>query len=493
MNNTFSENLKKIRKENNLSQEQLAEKLFVSRQSISKWESNQAYPEMDKILQLCKLFNLNIDDLLNRDIKEVKKEKESKININKYIEDFLSFITNTINMFVSMNFKTKIKLIFEEITLSGILALIFLLVGYLLSNIFRNMFYIIKSDKIYYYLRSLSSAIYILAAVITSVAILIYVFKTRYLDYYLNIKQESLKEKELKEEDIEGNNKKETKLNFKKEEKIVIRDPKHSEYKFINGLLKISLLFVKLIVATILLFFLASLLFLITTSVISFLILKSGIFFLGGLTLLIGLIILNVLIVSSLFNFIFSRKSNKRNTIYITLASVLITGVGIGLLSIGIFNFELISSNDPLYYKEETKEIEMDDSLLINNHDVNYIESDNNNLIIKYKVNKYNKTNLSIDNNWVYISAYIEDPIKAAKEFIKNINSRKIISIDNYIYDLEIYTNKDNIEKLKQNIINVRMYTNEINDLNDKIIELEEIIRQKEEIIYNQQESNYYE
>ncbi len=46
----FANNIKAIRKENNLSQEQLAEKLGVSRQSVSKWESSQSYPEMDKIL-----------------------------------------------------------------------------------------------------------------------------------------------------------------------------------------------------------------------------------------------------------------------------------------------------------------------------------------------------------------------------------------------------------------------------------------------------------
>ena len=49
----LSENLKRIRKDNNLSQEQLAEKLGVSRQSVSKWENGEAYPEMDKVLQLC--------------------------------------------------------------------------------------------------------------------------------------------------------------------------------------------------------------------------------------------------------------------------------------------------------------------------------------------------------------------------------------------------------------------------------------------------------
>ena len=75
MNNNLSENLKKIRKDNNLSQEQLAEKLGVSRQAISKWESGAAYPEMEKIIQLCDKFDMNIDDLLHRDIREIKGEQ----------------------------------------------------------------------------------------------------------------------------------------------------------------------------------------------------------------------------------------------------------------------------------------------------------------------------------------------------------------------------------------------------------------------------------
>ena len=78
----LKDNLKKIRKENNLSQEDLAEKLNVSRQSVSKWEQGIAYPEMDKVLQICKMFNLNIDEFLNQDINKAEKNKQSKINVN---------------------------------------------------------------------------------------------------------------------------------------------------------------------------------------------------------------------------------------------------------------------------------------------------------------------------------------------------------------------------------------------------------------------------
>ena len=81
----FSDNLKKLRKDMNLSQEDLADKLGVSRQSISKWESGVVYPEMDKMVQLCKIFNLSMDDLLNNDVAEVKNTKEAKSSINKFI------------------------------------------------------------------------------------------------------------------------------------------------------------------------------------------------------------------------------------------------------------------------------------------------------------------------------------------------------------------------------------------------------------------------
>lgn len=61
---SFSEKLKMLRKEKGLSQEQLAELLNVSRQSVSKWESGQTYPEIDKLIILSDLFKITLDDLV---------------------------------------------------------------------------------------------------------------------------------------------------------------------------------------------------------------------------------------------------------------------------------------------------------------------------------------------------------------------------------------------------------------------------------------------
>jgi len=73
----FGDNLKKMRKINNISQEVLAEKVGVSRQSVSKWETGDAYPTMDNMLMLCKLFNCKINDLVHENMEDLSELDES--------------------------------------------------------------------------------------------------------------------------------------------------------------------------------------------------------------------------------------------------------------------------------------------------------------------------------------------------------------------------------------------------------------------------------
>jgi len=61
---TIGEKIAKLRMSLNISQEQLAEKMSVSRQSVSKWEMDQALPQIDKVLQICEIFNVTADELL---------------------------------------------------------------------------------------------------------------------------------------------------------------------------------------------------------------------------------------------------------------------------------------------------------------------------------------------------------------------------------------------------------------------------------------------
>lgn len=66
----FEENLREARKQNGFSQEELAERLDVSRQAVSKWENGSGYPELDKLMNLCDLFHCTLDELLKGDLKE---------------------------------------------------------------------------------------------------------------------------------------------------------------------------------------------------------------------------------------------------------------------------------------------------------------------------------------------------------------------------------------------------------------------------------------
>ncbi|MCD8056379.1 MAG: helix-turn-helix domain-containing protein [Clostridiales bacterium] len=72
----FGEKLKLLRNENHLTQEALAEKLSVSRQAVSKWESGTGYPETEKMLELSKMFNISLDYLL-LDGEYLSEEKEA--------------------------------------------------------------------------------------------------------------------------------------------------------------------------------------------------------------------------------------------------------------------------------------------------------------------------------------------------------------------------------------------------------------------------------
>lgn len=78
----FHEKLQQLRKQNQLTQEQLAEQLYVSRTAVSKWESGKGYPNIESLKCISKLFSVTIDQLLSSDELIVMAETENRININ---------------------------------------------------------------------------------------------------------------------------------------------------------------------------------------------------------------------------------------------------------------------------------------------------------------------------------------------------------------------------------------------------------------------------
>lgn len=70
----LGEQIKRLRVEQNLSQEELAEKIFVSRQSISNWENDKTYPDIKSLLLLGEVFSVSLDKLIKGDVETMKME-----------------------------------------------------------------------------------------------------------------------------------------------------------------------------------------------------------------------------------------------------------------------------------------------------------------------------------------------------------------------------------------------------------------------------------
>ena len=81
----FGDNLKRIRKMRKISQEELADKLGVSRQSVSKWETGENYPSMTNIMCLCTIFKCNINELVHEDMVDINSlDEEVKMSVVKF-------------------------------------------------------------------------------------------------------------------------------------------------------------------------------------------------------------------------------------------------------------------------------------------------------------------------------------------------------------------------------------------------------------------------
>ena len=90
----FNEKLQELRKSRSLTQEELAEALFVSRTAVSKWESGRGYPSIDSLKEISRFFSVTIDDLICSDEMIIAAENDKKESIGKYI----SLICNALDV-----------------------------------------------------------------------------------------------------------------------------------------------------------------------------------------------------------------------------------------------------------------------------------------------------------------------------------------------------------------------------------------------------------
>ncbi|ANZ96554.1 MULTISPECIES: helix-turn-helix domain-containing protein [Brochothrix] len=77
--NNFGEKLKMLREQNDITQEEVSQKLNVTRQSVSNWENNKNYPDLTTLVTLSQLYNISLDDLL-KDENNVVKSMKTELN-----------------------------------------------------------------------------------------------------------------------------------------------------------------------------------------------------------------------------------------------------------------------------------------------------------------------------------------------------------------------------------------------------------------------------
>ena len=121
----LNKNIEQLRKKYNLTQGGLAEKLNVTRQTISNWEQGVTYPNPEQLLTLSKIFNISVDELLANE-----KIRSNKLNIN-YIPLYVGIIFSIVSLVItySLNRFKNIEIFF--ITIYGFI------VGYLTGDLIK--------------------------------------------------------------------------------------------------------------------------------------------------------------------------------------------------------------------------------------------------------------------------------------------------------------------------------------------------------------------
>ena len=94
----FNEKLQELRKSRSMTQEELAEALFVSRTAISKWESGRGYPSIDSLKEISRYFSVTIDDLICSDEMISVAENEKREFVDKYV----SLICNALDILLAI-------------------------------------------------------------------------------------------------------------------------------------------------------------------------------------------------------------------------------------------------------------------------------------------------------------------------------------------------------------------------------------------------------
>ena len=479
----FGDKLIKLRKKNGLSQEDLANKLNVSRQSVSKWESNNTYPETDKIVQICNIFNCSMDDLINDKVTDIEEvERKEKTNLNIAIDSLLEFITKTINMLSRMKFQSIVKCFIEQVIIVLLLASIGVIISSIIPNVICKTINFILSGRyytVYNVIKGLCQTIWL----IISIIVIIHIFKIRYLNYYDEIveKEKTTSSRKTKEEKSEPSTN-QTNFTRKDEEKIILRDPNHEPFAFLSILSKVVIFFVKITIAFIGLLLIFTLILSLIGLVMSLSLSLHSLIFAGATLTTLGIVIAHIIVLILIIHFIINKKIKVEIPITILLIAITLSGVGLGIGLLGFKNVDIIGFDEKSIKEDEIDLTYRDNMLIMNAWEHNYeIIIDNsmslNDIKVRYKYNPdYYKISYDVDYSYdmreydTYLTSTNNIP-KQIKTFINDLKKNTIrdYSTNEFNNSMKIIANEETVTKLMTNFSKLYLFDQEKTETGYKI------------------------
>ena len=494
----FSEKLQKLRKENKMSQEQLADQLEVSRQAVSKWESGQTYPEMDKLISICKLFKCSLDDLTNDEVKEIKGNEKEKVTISKFLDEILDTVSRSASIFRKLSLIQKLKYLSGLLILILVLAFLRIPVDYIYDlgvNIFESFPPGFESV-----LCSIWNFILSISYLIFSVICFYYLYKVLFLEKWESEPIENLDEKKKNMNVQETEKKKEDKekiiIEKKEPRELLFTHPEINTSVILKVLNSIASFCVKLCSALILFPFLFVFFFLIVAIILTLYFMFQGVVYLGIFFLLIGGFILCYLIIQILFSLITSHRQSSKQIGILFLSSLITLGIGTGITVVEFSSFTYYDEIPEIeLYKSEFVEekIEMTDnfyfSVIGSYGKIEYVRDDDLENIVRFQVEfypnfskvnfEYGMHNPSIKENPLWIITETKVHLlnsKVRESIFENLKNKELYNYGKLErINVVVFASSENIDKMKENIEKIEI-ENEMNRHQEEVDRYESLL-----------------
>lgn len=449
----FGENLQKLRKERGISQEQLAEQLGVTRQSVSKWESGASYPEMDKIVAICNIFHCDMDVLINKDITEERDKKDASKVVKVGFKNIADYIKKTIYLFEHQSFKDIIKMIAQVMIIICVI-LCFSIPFMLFKEMVVSLFYTGDNWFSIFFSR-FWNFIFNASYGILAIATFLYIFKVKFLD------GEEIVIEEVNEslDTIDDDNSQDTVKDNKK--KKVIKVKRTEGFSLLDLLSKAITLCLKVFLLFLLIPAIIGVIMLIIAFVLLVILIFRGVFLVGPIFIALGITVFCLIVIELILDFIFNLRFSRRRVIITVISSVVVSAVGLGLSIWYFLNLNVV--NDvPNNFKQETQEevYMMNDELLIQygwNY-IKFVEDESMTNQIRVRIDyypDYTAAELEKEDNEIFINYDTINSIRineVTDSIINNLKKNKLYTYDKLgTVSMTITSSKNNIEKLKEN------------------------------------------